>query len=379
MTSAYKAACNAAGSRVIVQADEAFSKGFTELLLGGHRVVELSDKRLVDIDCATLAVALAETKQFTVVDLSYNELGAGAIESIADLLKVDTTMQVLDLSQNAISAEVIEVLCTALKESTTLRVLRLDGNALGGTGGMAVAEMLQANSALQHLSLSNCGLTTESLVALATVLRDNSSLLSLDVSRPLAQTIMDEPAAHFARMLKVNTALEELDLSKVGLRDFGLRLILEELCRAPDSALHTLRVRCNKIELCDDVIQPLAALLLAPGCRLTTLDLAANHLCDEGALKLAEVVSGNVSLRALDVGANGLLSRGLCGLARAARTHPKLRSIHLWGNGFDSAACLAWLEVLASVGNSGYGGEDPYELDFTVQEVDNVYHCVENK
>ena len=36
-------------------------------------------------------------------------------------------------------------------------------------------------------------------------LSDNNALTVLDVSRPLAKTIMDEPASHLARMLKVNT------------------------------------------------------------------------------------------------------------------------------------------------------------------------------
>ena len=376
MTGAYGAACTAANARILATVEQAYSHSATELLLNGHRTVELLDARLVDLDLATLTAALSESNPFERIDLSYNELGAGAASSLAEFLKADSKLQYLDLSHNDMESSAIEAICLALKSNTTLREVHLSGNKLGGVGGMAVAEMLQANPSLQALHLSNCELTSESLVALATVLRDDQRLHVLDVSRPLAQTIMDEPAQHFARMLKVNATLVELDLSKAGLRDFGLRLLSEEIYRAgAASALSVLRMRCNKIQLVDaDAVDSLSMLLSADTCRLTSLDLGSNELRDEGALKLAEMVVANRSLVHLDVTSNGLMSRGLCALAKSVGKHFALDRVMLWGNGFDSAACYAWKDSLSSNG-------DRLELDVEIRVSDRTaasiqtYHC----
>jgi len=368
---AYGAACTAAGVRLLKTVEAAYASGTSELLLNGNRTVELITSRLIDVEVAPLSVALSEGNPFASIDLSYNELNAGAAESIGHLLKSDSTLTSLNLAQNDLGPEAASTLCAVLKDNRSLRALSLDGNKLGGNGGMDIAEMLQTNATLQRLGLANCELTTESLVALATVMRENDTLQALDVSRPLTKTIMDEPAQHFARMLKMNSSLVELDLSKSGLRDYGMQLVCEELSRAQTSALAVLHVRCNKIQLAElDCVTALATLLQGDECKLRSLSLGANELRDEGALKLAEIVSGNRSLRRLDVTSNSLMSRGLCALARAAKEQPLLEEIALMGNSFDSAACLAWIE-------GPRFESDSLALDFAIQAVDGAYHCVQ--
>ena len=365
----YTQACKAAGSRKLATVEAAYASGSSELLLNGNRTVELLNARLADVEVAPLSVALSEQNPFSVLNLSYNELNAGAAESIGQLLKSDTTIVALNLAENELGPEAASTLCAALKENKTIRELSLSGNKLGPHGGMEIAEMLQTNTSLKRLELANCELDTQCLVALATVLRENDTLTALDVSRPLAKTIMDEPGAHFARMLRFNSSLNQLDLSKSGLRDFGLRLLAEELYRAgPASGLQVLCMRCNKLQLVDDsCVGALAMLLQADTCRLQELALGSNELRDDGALKLAEMVGGNRSLKVLDVTSNSLMSRGLCALARAAKEQPLLESVSIWGNNFDSATCLAWSPLI-----------DRLELDFSIQldEAAEVYQCV---
>jgi Ran GTPase-activating protein (RanGAP) involved in mRNA processing and transport len=367
MSGAYTAACTAAGGRTLASVSAAYSSGSSELLLNGHRTIELIDDRLKDLDIAPLAVALEDANPFSAVDLSYNTLGHGAAESIRKLVASDSTITALDLSENDFTEAAAEAICAGLKSNTAVRELRLSGNKLRNAGGMAVAGMLQGNSTLQRLHLSNCELDTQSLVALATVLRDNQTLSVLDVSRPLAKNIMDEHTQHFARMLKVNTTLVELDLSKSGMRDLGLQLIAEELFRAgPSSQLQVLRTCGNKIELVsEECVAALRMLLSSPTCRLSSLHLGFNSLRDEGALKLAEVVQSSATLQHLDVASNAISSRGLCALARAVSQHVALKETQLWGNRFDSAACLAWISSLQYL-----------KLDIAVQEVDGTYNCV---
>eukprot|EP00966_Prymnesium_polylepis_P009279 214214-Prymnesium_polylepis.1 len=76
--------------------------------------------------------------------------------------------------------------------------------------------------------------------------------MSLDISRSIPQPLMEEATSHFSRMLKVNSTLVDLDLSRCGIRDFGLQLLAEELYRAADeSRLSSLKLTGNKITLVD--------------------------------------------------------------------------------------------------------------------------------
>lgn len=367
MADAYKAAAQSAGCRVLVAVTESYNSKATELDCAGNRVVELLTSRMVDLDMAPLAVALEEANPFSTVDVSYNTLGAGAAESLRKLLTTDVSIATLNLSHNDFTETAAQALCAGLKGNRTVTDLRLSGNKLGHPGGMALADLLQTNAALQRIDASNCELDTAALVALATVLRDNSSLRVLDVSRPLAKTIMDEHISHFARMLKVNTSLVELDLSKARMGDKGLQLLSEELFRAgPASALLVLKACGNAIGLVEeDCVRALMQLLSADTCRLQELHLGSNSLRDEGALKLSEVIVASKRLTRLDVSSNGITSRGLCAIARAVMDHPEIAEMDLWGNVFDSAACLAWIPAL-----------EPLKLDIAVQEVDNAYICV---
>jgi len=367
MAGAYTAACTSAGCRVLVSVTESFSSKANELVCSGNRTVELLDRRMVDLDMAPLAVALEESNPFSTIDVSYNTLGAGAAESLRKLVASDRTTTSLDVSQNDFTESAAQSLCAGLKKNSTIQELRLSGNKLANSGGMALADLLQTNSALTAVHAANCELDTAALVALATVLRDNTSLRVLDVSRPLAKTIMEEPAAHFSRMLKVNSTLASLDLSKSRLGDFGLQLLAEEVYRAGSSSgLLVLKVNANDIQLVEArCVQALMLLLSSDVCRLQELHLGSNRLCDEGALKLAEIVQSSKKLRKLDVTSNSITSRGLCALARAVHQHPEMAEMDLWGNRFDSAACLAWIPSLQWL-----------KLDIAVQEVDNAYHCV---
>jgi len=384
MAGAYTAACTSAGCRVLSDVTDAYNSGSPELALAGNKSQELKEKRLVDLDMAPLAVALEENNPFPKLDFSYNLLGVGGAESLRKLVASDGTCTALDLSQNNLNPAASKALFSGLRQNQTLKELRLSGNKLGNLGGMELADLLQKNHALEELHLSNCELDTAALVALATVMRDNRSVRVLDVSRPLAKTLMDEPALHFARMLKVNQTLTDLDMSKAGMSDLGLQRIAEEVFRAgAASKLEKLRLSGNKIQLVsDDCVGALAMLLGSAESRLKTLILGTNPLRDEGALKLADIVQASRGLERLDVSACSITSKGLCSLARAIGAepegqrgsgfiewHPTISLIELWGNRFDSAACLAWIPALTS---------EIVSLDVAVQQVDGAYHCVQS-
>ena len=57
-----------------------------------------------------------------------------------------------------------------------------------------------------------------------------------------------------------------------------------------------------------------------------------------------------------------------CALARATSQHLTLQEMQLWGNRFDSAACREWRAGLQYL-----------NIDIAVQDVDNTYHCVDDR
>lgn len=184
---------------------------------------KMREQRLCDDDMPPLAGALQTGHAFEEVDLSYNELGSKGLRSLLALLQTDAVVRKLNLSYNRIDADGVEELCAVLRENTSLEELSLSGNQLGNRGGLAVAQLLQGDGAIKRLHLSNCELDDLSLIYLATVLRENETLRSLDVSRSLLAPLMEEEASHIGRMLKVNSTLVDLDLSRCGIHDLGLQ------------------------------------------------------------------------------------------------------------------------------------------------------------
>lgn len=229
----YSSACEAAGVTPRIPAS---ALAGTTLRANGNSDA-LRSERLKDKDIAPLVSALMNGHMFVELDLSYNRLATGAVQSLATLMQSDVQLRALNLAENEVGATAAQTLCAALKENSTLEILSLSGNKLGGVGGLAVADLLQQPaSGLTTLHLANCDLTTESLVALATVLHVNDKLQSLNVARSLNAPLMEEATSHISRMLKVNSTLTELDLSRCGMRDRGLQLLAEELFSAREES-----------------------------------------------------------------------------------------------------------------------------------------------
>lgn len=369
----YVKACEAAKLRPrphIVAVCESAAESDTDVdLRCNGNAPGLRTQRLLDMDVQMLVKALVKGHPFTVFDLSYNYLGRGAAQALSTLLSRDKFLEVIDLSNNDLDEQGAALICTALQGNSTLQELRLSGNTLRGGGGMCVAELLQTNQTLRRLELHNCGFDTECLVALATVLHNQKSIEVLGLSRPASLSyLMEEPTAHFARMLAVNSTLTDIDLSKTPMRDKGLHLLSCGLLRAGTAAsVRALRLQCNHICLSDAAcVEAFTELLLSSSCPLTTLELGANRLNNEGALVLSEIMQGNTTLVKLGIGANSIQSRGLCALGPALAQHSTLRQATVWGNRFDSAACASWLGAL-----------DALSLDISVQEVDGSFHVVD--
>ncbi|OWF43081.1 leucine-rich repeat-containing protein 34-like isoform X2 [Mizuhopecten yessoensis] len=332
-----------------------------DLYLAGNNKL-LTDKRLVDSDAEALYKTLCNNTYVDGLDLRYNNLTSVGAKHIAKLLEETVTLKYLNLMCNDIESEGAEAIAKALHKNESLRVLRLNGNKIGNRGGMCFAQMLQVNKILEALDLGDTDMTIEAVIALPTVLFRNSTLKALNVNRPLIFSCQEETTVHFAKMLKVNTSIEELHLQKYDMRDFGATRLAENLMA--NMTFNYLDLSCNRITR--DGTKELAK-VLKNNTSIKILDLGFNRLEDDGAMHLAEAIATyNTTLETLVVASNGIGNKGLCALADAMKTNTTLTSIFIWGNKLEEPACIAFASLLES------GRLKPENTDIQAYVVDGV-------
>ena len=67
--------------------------------------------------------------------------------------------------------------------------------------------MLQVNKSIQRLGLAATDLDTDCIIAISTVLHGNKSVTSIDLSRPLLHSKLEESTVHISKMLQVRLPL----------------------------------------------------------------------------------------------------------------------------------------------------------------------------
>ena len=125
-------------------------------------------------------------------------------------------------------------LVDALMANRTLTTLNIDGNVMSAECATHLAEMLKVNTTLETLSITLSFLDADSdgcLRALAEALTDNLTLKRLDVSQNRTEFVglHAEGLAHLAEALKVNQSLTKLDLAASLIDDEGALLFVEAL------------------------------------------------------------------------------------------------------------------------------------------------------
>ncbi|KAM4772416.1 leucine-rich repeat-containing protein 34 [Rhinophrynus dorsalis] len=329
-------------AEMLFRVEEAEPYASTLKICGNNRLVPV--KKVTDEDFHVIANVLSQSSLITNLDLRYNSISDNGAAHVADFLQNNSSLFYLNLMGNDIGTDGAESIAKALHRNETLLSLRMTGNKIGNKGGMFFAAMLQINSTLQEIDLGDCDLGIQSLVAFATVLLKNRWIKSINLNRPLFCVLQEDTTVHLSRMLKVNSTLQELHLSKHEMTDFGV----ERLCEAlhENFTLKYLDISCNKITR--DGVKHLAE-LLKTNKTLEILDLSSNRMEDDGAIYLAEAIYlDNRSLKALSVVSNNISGKGLKALAASIKANNCLLYIYIWGNKLDEEACVAFSELLLS-------------------------------
>ncbi|XP_064521908.1 leucine-rich repeat-containing protein 34 isoform X3 [Pseudopipra pipra] len=306
------------------------TKGITLKIAGNNHPVPV--QRVTDDDLGVLASVLRHAAFVKGLDLAYNVLTDAGAKTVATFLQENSSLQYLNLMFNDVGTSGAELIAGALHRNRSLVHMRMTGNKIGNQGGMFFASMLQSNSTLQKLDLGDCDL--------------------------------EETTVHIAKMLKGNSSLVELHLSKHEMKNFGV----ERLCEAlyENSSLRYLDLSCNKIT--SDGVKFLGE-LLKRNQSLVILDLNANRIEDAGATYLSEALTvNNRTLQALSVVSCSISGKGLTALSNAIKANMILSYIYIWGNTFDEDACMSFSELI-QMGRLNPSCTDvaPYEVDGQAQ------------
>ena len=255
-----------AGVLSLVEVLKTNTSSLTSLLLSDIKISHQSLKSIAEV----LRV------NSTLKDLKFegNKVGVGGTKLIAESLKANTTLKLLSLSRNNIKAKCGRLFSDSLKVNGTLESLTLAKNALGSRGAQCLSDGLRVNTSLRHLDLSWNSIGSEGAESIAETIRVNASLTSLKLE---GNNIGDPGANKVSEALKDNVSLEELDLSVNAIGAAGAESIAEAL----------------KIN-----------------ATLTTLDLNSNVIGDNGAQSLCEALKKNATLTTLDVSDNNIHSAG---------------------------------------------------------------------
>ena len=255
-----------AGVLSLVEVLKTNASSLTSLLLSDIKISHQSLKSIAEV----LRV------NSTLKDLKFegNKVGVGGTKLIAESLKANTTLKLLSLSRNNIKAKCGRLFSDSLKVNGTLESLTLAENALGSRGAQLLSDGLRVNTSLRHLDLSGNSIGSEGAESIAETIRVNASLTSLKLK---GNNIGDPGANKVSEALKDNVSLKKLDLSDNAIGAAGAESIAEAL----------------KIN-----------------ATLTFLQLGHNVIGDNGAQSLCEALKKNATLTTLNVSGNNIHSAG---------------------------------------------------------------------
>lgn len=177
------------------QASEALGKALQNHLR--IQQITMSNCGIDDKDGGYLVAALSNNPSIIYLDLSRNQLGAGAgawcrdaacpatlhpkssaTAKIGQMLQGSGTthLHTLNLSYNSLGSKHVRLMATSLKRNESLQRLDLSWNTCGDEGAMALADALRSNKALLTLNLTRTGIGERGAMVIADVLKENQGL-----------------------------------------------------------------------------------------------------------------------------------------------------------------------------------------------------------
>ena len=131
----------------------------------------------------TLADALAGNRSIERLDLSSNNLGDEGALALARMLALELPLQILHVRFNEIGDLGMQALCHSLMWNTTLTSLYVSGNCVTDSSIDAIVALVESNTNLTELGLANNEFTLAGLERISTsIIRSTTSLQTVLLS-----------------------------------------------------------------------------------------------------------------------------------------------------------------------------------------------------
>ncbi|CAM9742340.1 unnamed protein product [Chrysoparadoxa australica] len=279
------------------------------------------------------------------IDLSSNRMHGPAAKLIAQVLKVNTTVEYLDLSRNGFDGKMAAHILASCNKNMVLITLKLGSNQIGPEVAESLAGMIKVNRVMKMLDLSDnfmgekkfwedahtCSSKPSAGPPIGDALALNRGLTDLNLAR---NQLGGTTGSMFAASVRRHPRLTSLDLSG--------NLILSKEGQALAMAFTGSKF-ISHLNLSSNFLGPKVGKLFAAALKrnktLTYLDLAENELGTKAGAAILKALIKNNALHTIVLRRNGLGPLASKALSQLLLTNSVVISVDLSDNmmGISSA------------------------------------------
>ncbi|XP_071998950.1 leucine-rich repeat-containing protein 34 isoform X1 [Engystomops pustulosus] len=193
-----------------------------------------------------IAKALHRNDSLRSLRMTGNKIGNKGGMFFAAMLQINTSLEELDLGDCDLGIQSLIAFATVLKQNKSIKSINLNRPLFYVSQedtSIHIAQMLKVNNTLQEIHLSKHEMTDSGVERLCEALQENKTLRYLDLS---CNKITRDGVKCLAELLKNNTTLEILDLTSNRMEDEGA-MYLAEAIHSYNSSLKALAIVSNNI------------------------------------------------------------------------------------------------------------------------------------
>ncbi|KAG8581188.1 hypothetical protein GDO81_007582 [Engystomops pustulosus] len=193
-----------------------------------------------------IAKALHRNDSLRSLRMTGNKIGNKGGMFFAAMLQINTSLEELDLGDCDLGIQSLIAFATVLKQNKSIKSINLNRPLFYVSQedtSIHIAQMLKVNNTLQEIHLSKYEMTDSGVERLCEALQENRTLRYLDLS---CNKITRDGVKCLAELLKNNTTLEILDLTSNRMEDEGA-MYLAEAIHLYNSSLKALAIVSNNI------------------------------------------------------------------------------------------------------------------------------------
>lgn len=324
--------------------------------------LELEDVYLGSGFCA-VALAIRQSKNLTELKMSFKEtLFTAEINETIRCPLEDNSLEMLEIRVDGSDEQTVDlagVLCKATRIEALLLWRPKSDSGLSVSEGTVrdLCQSLETNKDIKEICLSSVlGSGVMERIALAATGHQALKRLALDGNKETSLTLVDAKA--ISTMLSNAPALSECRLTAFNVEYEELCVLLDGLksdsCKLPKLQLSCMNIGNEGACYLADV--------LSNNEELVTLSLVNDKIRDSGAISLAEMLKQNSNIEILALDHNKFGPKGTAAITDVLSSHNEsLRKLYLWGNriqdegAYKIAQMLTENSILETVGVGKFG------------------------